>query len=841
MQDRNPFDQFDSAPSQDGFIQTRPGDPYAKPSKQMELREQEIRIQKMLDDLNNSDRASPPAGYRYSADGSTLEIVPGGPADPANPANNPNKLTSEIRAKLEGDMSALSNLQRGINELRELYAAGPGATSGAAGFQDYLPFERNKVFDDAGSRLPAFVATALGLTGQQFNTPAEQKLFIGSYIPEAGDRDGAIQRKIDALQAMHDNAMGNAERMLTGGQPKALTDPTKLDSDFSSLARRPTGGDASGRQELAQGEWRTEKDPARAGVNARLSELLNGGASDAQVKAFLIERGINASNIDDVLAKRRSNPGLNFSADLETRQVQMTPQEQARNEEGQTPIAAFFGNAANGITAGALPNISGDPEGFRRGLDAQREANPISSMLGTIGGGALAAGAAELGAGALLARAGAPQLARFAPMAGDAAYGGFAGYNEGGDLQSTLTGAGAGLFGGVLGRSATRGVSNAVGGVRNAAVDELRTRGIPLTFGQTVSQSGGIGRAIKGVEDRLSGIPVVGDMVNARRLEGLEGFNRAAFDEALAPIGQTAGDAAGEEAVARARGLVSNAYDNAVGGVRVQADAPFVSDMRGVFQQADALPNAQPVTPGGARYTLDRSVGSGFDQNGQMTGGNFQQAMRGLRRDAGAVRNQPYGYDFGEVTRGAEDALTGMVQRQAPDVVPALDAANQAYGRVGIVRDAVNAARNGSRSGEGGTFMPSQLADAASRNARRFGGNQATPQQPFYELNAAARDVLPSRVPDSGTAGRLATLALPGALTGAGAGTDALGLTEGGAMTGLGIGAALTAGGTRAGQRLMTGAVANRPQRAIDIADFIRQRQRIGGIFGAPLLVGATQ
>jgi len=820
---------------QGGMIQTRPGNPYELPTDAAQLdstRANTARTQFQM----QQDQANAPFSARTAAANAAKAEADAIVAQ-RNAAAQQTGLTPAKRTEIEQGQVALRNLRDGIGELRRLYSEGPGSTKGLSGAQDFLPTERNKQFRDAGERLSAFVATALGLTGQQFNTPAEQKLFIGSYLPTAGDWDGQIENKIASLERLYDNAAGSSAQLL-GQEPPPPIAQQLADPDYSAVQRRPTSGDASGRMELAQGEWRTEKDPARAGVNARLSQLLNGGASDEQVKAFLAERGINTSNIDDVLAQRRRNPGLNFAADLETRQVQMTPQEQARNQEGQTPIAAFFGNAANGLTAGALPSISGDPEGFRRGLDAQRERNPIASMLGTIGGGALAAGGAELGAGALAMRAGLPQIARFAPAIGDTAYGAAAGYNEGGNLQSAAMGAGAGLFGGMLGRSATRGLSNTVGGVRDAAVDELRTRGIPLTVGQTLSQSGRVGQMIKGVEDRLTGIPFVGDMVNARRLEGLQGFNRAAMDEALAPIGQTAGEAAGEEAVARAQGLVSRAYDNALGGVRVQTDAPFTADMINVRNQAWQLPTDMADN---ARYTLLRSVDQSFDPNSQMTGSNFQQALRGLRRDASAVRNQPYGYDFGQVTRGAEDALTGMVERQAPGVVPALDAANQAYGRTGIVRDAVNAARNGSRSGEGGIFMPSQLADAASRNARRFGGNQATPNQPFYDLNIAARDVLPSRVPDSGTAGRLAMFAAPGALGGAGAGTDAIGLTDNGLQTGLGVGALLTAGGTRTGQRLMTGAVANRPQRAIDIADFIRQRQRIGGIFGAPLLVGATQ
>lgn len=184
--------------------------------------------------------------------------------------------------------------------------------------------------------------------------------------------------------------------------------------------------------------------------------------------------------------------------------------------------------------------------------------------------------------------------------------------------------------------------------------------------------------------------------------------------------------------------------------------------------------------------------------------------------------------------------MTCMVQRQAPEVVPALNAANEAYGRAGIVRDAVNAARNGARSGEGGLFMPSQLADAASRNSRRFGGNQATPDQPFYELTSAARDVLPSRVPDSGTTGRLTTLLLPGALAGTGGAAEYAG-ADGGLGTGLAAGALLAAGGSRGGQNLLVRALLDRPDAAIRAGQALQRNNRVGGIFGAALLPASIQ
>jgi hypothetical protein len=498
-------------------------------------------------------------------------------------------------------------------------------------------------------------------------------------------------------------------------------------------------------------------------------------------------------------------------------------------------------SGTNGLTAGLADYLAAaggmvNGRGFTDNLKRQKalseadaRLHPNNTMISNIVGGAGGAALTEGAAGALLP---ARLATTWTPRIADMAYGAVSGATNaapGGEGTGALTGAFAGSVGGVAGRGVTRGAAGAVGGVRNAAIDELQTRGIPLTVGQLVSQSGRVGRVIKSAEDAMTSLPVVGNMISARRLEGLRGFNRAAVDEALAPIGQQAVDTGGEESIARARDLVSQAYDNTLSGVRMTGDAPFVNDMQGVFGRAQRLPATMADN---ADYTLNTRVGESFDPQGTLTGNAYQQSMRGLRRDASAVRNQPYGHDFGAVTREAEQALEALAARQAPEVVPGLARANEAYGRVGILRDAVNAARNGSRSGEGGVFMPSQLSDAASRNARRFGGTQATPDAPFYQLNQAARDVLPSRVPDSGTTGRLLTgLALTGAGTGgaeyAAGGNGSVSESTAGTL------ALLAALGTRRGQQALAATLSRRPNALRNAADLIARNQRWGGVIGA--------
>lgn len=854
--------------------------------------------------------------------------------------------TTEQRSKLKSDLSALTNLATGIGDLRRLYAQGPGSTTGVAGLGDYLPYTVNQQFDKAGERLAAFVATALGLSGQQFNTPAEQQLFIGSYLPKASDRDEVIQDKIGKLSELLQNARGNAQQQLGIAsqdpiQQQQLAAPAIGTQQPQQQAATPgargpnyfDGGTGPGGPTLnGGGGTQTVADPTKAGVAARLNELLKSGAPDAQVQQYAASVGADPASLSAVLAFRKQNPGYrgNYNAsDLELKDEQLGGFRGLANSAAQSPIGAYAINAADALTASNLDSLTANPALARAGLRGVQQANPYSSLAGTVTGSGLAAAGAELG----LARAGLGAGA--AALVGDGLYGaayGAGASDDGSRLLGAAVGGVGGLGGGIAGRAGARGVGNALTGIRNADVQGLRAAGVPLTAGQA---TGGV---LKGVEDRLSGLPVIGDMVNARRREGFEGFNRAAFGEGLAPINANTGGVIAEQGIDAARAARSQAYRDALDPVQVQADAPFVADMQGVLRAGEALPDPMRANAG---YTLNTRVGNSFsdgspiqrvgendgwnqyvyqsskgdipfevwppsrgrkgieiaiDENnasganrlglrelreaashlraeypnaeyvygtrtsgagpgriqnidlssipvaeaasGSLTGNGFQQSIRGLRRDARAMGNLPYGHDFGDVTRQAEGALEGLLQRQSPGTLPAYNAANTANRNVEVLRDAVNRARNGSRSGETGVFTPSQLADAAAANARRFGNGQGTTNQPFFDLSRAGQRVLPNSVPDSGTAGR-AVVAGGLGLAGLGGGAGyAAGDTTTGAGAGLGLAALLAAGGTRTGQRALTAALLDRPDVLIRAGEGVRRNARLGGIFGAPMLAG---
>jgi hypothetical protein len=848
---QNPFDQFDDAPAAGGFVPLTPANPvraYDVPKAQAELaRAQSQQAQ---------DAATLPyAGVKAAADARRAQAEATlAAAKAARGADVDNSGSAAVRsAALTGYKSA-QQLENIVADLRSKYQAGPGSTSGIAGLRDYLPLTANQQFDAAGNAARGIADNALGFTGGQLNTAAEAAMAVGPYLPQASDRDAVILDKIGRLEGLAGLARERSITQLGGVpddngniHPKAALSPSPSNAGSpppsngvqQSTSYYGDGGSGGGGIQIATGGTRIEADPARAGVNARVNQMMQSGASDADVQRYVAS--IGAPGVADAaLAFRKKNPTYRggYGVNLERRQVPMSAGQTTLNAVGAGPVGAYFAGAGDALSAGTLDNMTANPALTRAIQSGIRANNPTASTLGEISGGVLGATGLELGLGAGAARLGGGLGARLlaSPVTADALYGAANGAGAADDgnrlLGAGLGAATAGGFG-IAGRAAARGVGGAAGGVRDESVRYLRDRGVPLTVGQALAQSGRVGSAVKGIEDRLTGIPVVGDIINGRRREGFEAFNQAAFDQGLAPIEASTGGVVREQGVDLARAARSRAYSDALDPVRVTADAPFVSDMRRTIAAGRALPD--PMS-GNLDYTLPTRVGNSFDAAGGLTGRDFQQSIRGLRRDAKAVEAQPYGYDFGQVTSQAEGALEGLLGRQAPDALPAYRAANEANRNVEILRDAVNRGRVGTRVGEPGLFAPSQLSDAAAANSKKFGGTHGTTDQPFFDLTRAGQRVLPSNVADSGTAGRLATLALPATLGGVGTGIGyAGGGAQEGAQTGLGLGALLALGGSRRGQQLLTRALIDRPEWLRNAGDAISRRARIGGMFGAGL------
>lgn len=833
-------------------------------------------------------------------------------------------LTSEDRGKFQRQMQGALGLKKRISEIEQLYtdsfrgAGGDQVASdgtrtqtspGLGSAAEYLPGRVpiigrpvNEVFKNAGGSLMGDLAAAYGLTAQQQNTPVELEIRFGPFIPKAGDPDEVIERKIRRLKEVAEEQERQATDALGVKDDKHIDAPLpakSIDMGVGSpqddapppLGTNPISGGGDGETGpslgLSGGQTRSVIDPKKQALGSRIAALVGKGADRNTIMGFAVGadptlRGDPTFRgwVDDALKYRKQHPGAKFPVDpsFYTSEVPLSSKgllgseflsEKDRAEAASSGIGAALMNAGDAVTAGNMGNLTGDEEAVDRALALSNAQHPGASLTGSVVGG----GSAALGGEAALARLGmAPGLLRAALA--DTAYGGTTGATnapEGQGVTGAAKGAAYGLGGSLGGNMLGRLSGSVTRGVTNPTVGYV-AKEVPLTIGQAVGQSGVVGRAVKKVEDSLSGIPVVGDAINARRLEGLQKMNAKAFDRALEPVGAKVGGKFGEEAVQEAQDQVSGAFQKALGGKQATVDHGFIADAEKGKMAIDALPTrvrdevrdsvddainnyfvstpsaaaglkgAPPINeeqadltrrlyehltgeklPDGYTPSMDEMLGAsreGLRKSGgfraeprpdptaakpsgdmQISGENMQALLQELNGIKRAYRGDPLGHRIGKAIDQVTDSIENLFRRQAPDVMPQYDAAKKAFKRVSTLEDAVLKGKQ-----TGGVFTSAQLGMADRANTIKYGGKHtaAAGGGEFHDFQRNMQDVLPSKVPDSGTAGRLI---VPAAIVGAGTGA---GYASGDAGTGLTLSALLALAYSRAGQRMLTGAALKR-------------------------------
>lgn len=651
-------------------------------------------------------------------------------------------------------------------------------------------------------------------------------LKANGYDPDAVDAlAGEYGAVLNPAKQRADNEVPDPATGAALKPPPVNNSPTPPE-DGSGNPKTPfddPGNDGANSQAIASGASREVRDER---IGSMLNSLYNAGASKAMIDAALAPLGAQPVDPREYAAARawmKANPGKAYNGGYAVRHEPLSLLQRGAGSALGAGVAQY----ANAATAGTVGALSG--EQGKGALDAMRAANPDISAVGDILGGVTGAVGGEA---ALAARAPAA-LARYAPRMADALYGGLSGFNgadDGEGLQSAGIGALTGVAGGLVGERTMRGAGAIARGMRDPAVDYLRSAGVPLTIGQIVGQGGAVGRGVKKIEDALTSVPFVGNMVEARRREGIEGLNRAAFDIGAETTGGQVQDY-GSAGIRQLEGLKNNAYDQALGPVRIDAmDPALVNDLGATINSANAIPNvngAQDAAMAGLQSRIDGAVDPLTDT---IDGRGFQEAYRGLARTSRERANSDYGHEVGQVMRQGQDALVGALERQQPGAYEGFVDANTANRRLNILADAVGKAKNQ----EGEMFFPSQLnmADAASANRLTSKVASAGGDRPFYDLATAGQQVLPSKLPDSGTSTRaLVGLALGG---GAGAGAGYLaGDTGLGAGAGLGATLALALGGSHGAQALASRVLLDRPDLAVRIGESLQRNARIGGGVGA--------
>lgn len=386
-----------------------------------------------------------------------------------------------------------------------------------------------------------------------------------------------------------------------------------------------------------------------------------------------------------------------------------------------------------------------------------------------------------------------------------------------------------GALTGAVAAPVARALGVAIGGVGGEAQRRLADAGVTMTPGQILG--GGFART----EEKLSSVPFVGDMIKGAQQRSVQSFNRAAYNEALEPLGVQYAGPVGSEGIAAVQRTISDAYDNALSRMTFRATDPqFQADITNLAGMAQGLPAAQQQT---FMNVLRTQVFGKLGPQGQMDGPTLQGAQSEIGRIArgyGAdpsFDNRQLGTAVGEIRNAIDNSLA---RYNPPDAVQQLANANSAFAR--FVRVQRAAASQGAMNNEN-IFTAAQLNSAvrgSDQSVRK--GAVAAGNALMQDLSSAGQTVLGGKYPDSGTPGRAALMGTLGALGGGGAVAAGVGIP-----TAIGTAAAAlpyTALGQRIGQALLM----SRPAAAVPVVNALtRGVVPLAPALGAALVNGVQQ
>lgn len=367
------------------------------------------------------------------------------------------------------------------------------------------------------------------------------------------------------------------------------------------------------------------------------------------------------------------------------------------------------------------------------------------------------------------------------------------------------------LAGGVAAPLASA-LGSAISGVGGAAQKQLAKAGVTMTPGQI------LGGAWARAEDKLTSVPILGDMIKNAQQRGADSFNSATYNQVLAPLGQKYSGPIGNEGVAAVKQTISDAYDNTLSKMNFQMDQPFMADLQHLGGMAQNLPAQQQQTF--ANVVKTQILGK-LGPKGNMDGETLKGVQSELGRMASGYASDP-SFDnrqLGDAISALKGAVDSALPRSnTPELAQQLQNANAAYANFVRLR---SAAGSQGAMNNGGVFTAAQLNNAVRANDKSVGkGATATGNALMQDLSSAGQQVLGAKYPNSGTPGRAAIMSALGMLGGGGAAMAGYGPQ---ALAGAGVGAVASLPYTQIGQRLAQALMMSRPAVAAPIGQAVQK------------------
>lgn len=434
-------------------------------------------------------------------------------------------------------------------------------------------------------------------------------------------------------------------------------------------------------------------------------------------------------------------------------------------------LNAAWNSSARGL-AGMLPDsvrrVADKLDELTVGKATEENSVPPDSAMGTAGnltghvGLTLAPGAGVLKAANLVDKG--LKLTRVAKLATPAVIGTdlagnaaiSAAMEPGNREDAALWGAGGAGAGRVAGRVLGGGLRESVSPQAKTLIDA----GVDITPGQAVSgpQASTMARLLRGTEDKLTSVPILGDVIKRGKADAMESFNLEKINAALAPTGKRV-KVGGVEGLAEAKAAASSHYDTSLPYIKVEP----TKALRNIEDAIDAAKKDVPFFDSTHQAKIDDYVdrfvkplfedaaNKGVEISGQVAK-KLDSDIGDLARkfSTGGLGHEPIGDALFKVQEALRTSMRGTTSgsRQA------LREADAAFAKLLPIQEA-------GRRTASGFFTPRQLAEQLHRAGSKVD-----------DVTNAAKQILPDTVADTGTAGRgiLAHLLRP---TGAGAGVAA--------------------------------------------------------------------
>ena len=279
-----------------------------------------------------------------------------------------------------------------------------------------------------------------------------------------------------------------------------------------------------------------------------------------------------------------------------------------------------------------------------------------------------------------------------------------------------------------------------------------------------------LGGNVQRLENVGESLPFVGRDIAQARTRSIEGFNRAAANDALAPISQTLPESVGPGYEARnyVRQAIGDVYDSAIRNTRLTATPQMAQDI------ATAQTNAvqQHLLPQTQQDQLQRIIDAQLRGKIQAAGGRLDgEAVKGINSELNRIAT---GYrsdasfdnrNLGNAIEDVRQAFKNHVVQQNPLPGQAMAAADNAWAHYTRLRQAGSST---AVQGTEGIFTPTQLQMAVKSGDQTVGKRAMSEGDALYQdLAQAGKTVLPNKVPDSGTPERIETLVAAETLLGA--------------------------------------------------------------------------